>query len=76
MLGKSFHQNHKFLNFLSSICCFKNKGIMNNQEVLFQILRKNNLIHPILLEISINDSKLIFQLNSKIVDLEELSERY
>lgn len=76
MIGNTVHQNHKFLKFLSSICCFKSKGIMNNQEVLFQILRKNNLIHPILLEISIKDSKLFFLVNSKIIDLEELSQRY
>lgn len=49
---------------------------MKNQEVLFEILRKTTLVHPILLEISIIDSNLIIRFNSKIVDLEELSKRY
>lgn len=44
IIRKSFieERNDRFLKFFRSICIFRNKGIVQNQEIIYKLLQNIN----------------------------------
>ena len=53
IIRKTFHEerNERFLKFFRSICIYRNKGIVQNQEILYKILQNSNSKKAVLINI-------------------------